>query len=100
MTPKHYLRNLSPTYQTFSTGSNPATVTTVIGLPADPQVSWFLQYRFDNFIMTQYSVPSTVTGKNLATATQTAPNYNRRPVSGNELKFKRLHYTKIILHSR
>jgi len=31
--------------------------------------------------MTQNSAPSTVTGKNLATATQTAPNYNRRAVN-------------------
>jgi len=83
MTPKLYLRNLSPTYQTFGTGSNPAAVTKVIGLPAIPQVSRFLQCRFDNFIMTQYSVPTTVTGKNLATATQTATNYNCRAVMGN-----------------
>jgi len=74
------LRTLSPTYQTFYTGSKPATVTKVIGLPADPQVSRFLQCRIDNFIMTQNAVPSTVTSKNLATATQTAPNYNRRAV--------------------
>jgi hypothetical protein len=85
MTPKHYLRNLTPTYQTFCTGSNPAAVTKSIGLPAIAQVSRFLQCRFDNFIMTQYSVPSTVPdsyrdGKNLATATLTATNQTAGPL--------------------
>ena len=32
--------------------TTPAAVIKSIGLPADPQLSWFLHRRLDNFIMT------------------------------------------------
>jgi hypothetical protein len=37
--------------------TNPATVTKSMGLPAYPQLSWFLQSHFERFIMTGQILP-------------------------------------------
>ena len=41
-----------PTYKTFGTVTNPATVTMSIGLLADALLSWFLHRHLESFIVT------------------------------------------------
>ena len=49
---EHNANNFSNAYQIFGTMTTPATETKSIGLPADAQLSWFLQSHLDSFIVT------------------------------------------------
>jgi hypothetical protein len=72
--------------------TNPAAETKSIGLPADAQLSWFLQRHLDSFIVTgqlaafyfivtQNSRPSTgILQKHMPTPTQTATPHTTGPL--------------------
>jgi hypothetical protein len=49
---EHFASNISATYQILCSGITPAAETKSIGLPASPQLSWFLHRHLDNFIVT------------------------------------------------
>jgi hypothetical protein len=52
ISPRVHNSEFKATYQSFGTLTIAATVTKSMGLPADPQLSWFLHLHLDYFILT------------------------------------------------
>ena len=111
------MSKICPTYLAFSTVTNPATVTMSMGLPAFPQLSWFLHRHFESFIMTgqilpilhkcpfdtysltcNFLLPIGTVQKHIPALTQTATNPNHRAVICKVLKTWQLDWHINTLH--